>query len=639
MQHPALTAADSMTPDALNAQARDLVMQGRFDEAEQLLQASIQKGQTATACRLLGNIYYTRRDMQGAITLFNAALKLDEHDHASMAMLAEVYFAMNDVNCAGYSIMAMSENPGDLRYKERFVHFSPKMLFTEHSPLIENAIVECLKTPGLDCANLQSLWYNMFSLSREYRAIYKTFETADPVGKQKTSGLKKLLGRSKAEPYVFFDADHFRRAKDLAPLLNPFFTLGLKSLLVCRLPFEEFLTSLRGRLLDEAPNRDLLELVAALASYAFRTGYIFPTTEAEQKKVAELRPRLEAGLPEGKEWQASIYACYAPLYRLRNAGAVAEAFASTPEMADLVRAQVFEYLTIEEIADVLPEVTPVETTAAAQAQYEEFLYPLWNARPRSMQDDGVGASLRKKGAKILIAGCGTGRGAAEAALAFPDARILAVDLSRGALAFGAMRAKEFNLSNVDFAQADILNLGAARRTFDGIVADDVLHHLPDPVQGWKALAGVLEPGGLMRVSLHSAAARENIATVREIIKKGGFTGAIEGMKAFRQDAPRLLPPDIFHDMARLEDYYQLAMYRDMLFGVQEHRFDLLQIKEILAGLGLTFLKMSVSPAILAQFRDLYPADPEGKDLDNWNDLERRAPDTFTGLYQFWCRKN
>jgi hypothetical protein len=25
-------------------------------------------------------------------------------------------------------------------------------------------------------------------------------------------------------------------------------------------------------------------------------------------------------------------------------------------------------------------------------------------------------------------------------------------------------------------------------------------------------------------------------------------------------------------------------------------------------------------------------------LDHWNEFEQKYPDTFTGLYEFWCRK-
>lgn len=632
---PAFSSTDSLTPDQLNARAREMVLQQRFDEAESLLHASLQKDPTATAFRLLGNIAYSRGDLEQAVAIFNEALSLDAHDHASMAMLAEVHFRMGDVNCAGYSIMAMTERPEDIRYKERFIHFSAKMAFSQYSPLIENAIIECLKTPGLDCSGLQALWYNTFSLSPEYKAIYKTFRSSDPVAKVKTSGFKRLFGKAQAE-YVFFDAENFARAKNLAPLLNPFFTLGLKNLLVHSLAFEEFLVALRARLLNEAPDPDYLPLASALAAYSFRNGYIFPVTPEEQQKIDDLRPRLEAGLPEGKEWQACLYGCYVPLYKLRNAGMIAEAFAGLPFVQDLVREQIYAYFTLEEVGETLRDLTPVKKAGAARTA-GGFPYPLWTGRPKGLANEPVSAPLTEKGAQILVAGCGTGLEAAEAAVAFPDSSILAVDLDRLSLAYGALKAKELNLHNIDFGQADTENLNTLNRRFDGIFCDAM--HLPAPVETLKTFGGILNAGGLMRISLYSGTGRANIATAQDIVRAKGFLATLEGIRAFRAAAARLLPYEIFQEIARTEDYYQLSRCRDMLFPDQEHRFDLLKIKEILAGLSLEFLKMNVPSQTLAQFRAAYPGDPGGRDLENWHDFERRTPDTFMAMYQFWCRKS
>ncbi|MEZ0225057.1 MAG: class I SAM-dependent methyltransferase, partial [Alphaproteobacteria bacterium] len=360
----------------------------------------------------------------------------------------------------------------------------------------------------------------------------------------------------------------------------------------------------------------------------------------EQKKVAALQTQLESGGAAGKAWQVCLYACYAPLYRLKNAVPIADALASVPDVSDVLRAQVLDYLALQEMADQISTITKIEAgvSAAVRNQYEEFPYPLWKAKPGNVTDEGAGAPLKKNGAKILVAGCGTGSEAAQAAVVFPESVILGVDLSRASLAYGALKAREFNLSNIEFAQGDILNLSSIKRSFDGIFSGGVLHHLEDPVRGWKVLTELLNPGGLMRISLYSETARRNIVRAHDIIRKGGYAATTEGMKTFRQDSPRLLPWEVFHDIARIEDYYQLAMYRDMLFHVQEHRFDLLKIGEVMAGLSLKFLRMSVSPGLMAQFRAAYPDDPEGKDLGNWHDFEKKNPDAFICMYQFWCQK-
>ena len=105
-------------------------------------------------------------------------------------------------------------------------------------------------------------------------------------------------------------------------------------------------------------------------------------------------------------------------------------------------------------------------------------------------------------AEILIAGCGTGRHSIAVARTYPDARILAIDISRASLAYARRKTREEGLSNIEYAQADILDLGTIARSFDRIEACGVLHHLADPRAGWRGLIGLLRPAGVMRVGLY-----------------------------------------------------------------------------------------------------------------------------------------
>src|SRR5262249_61902411 len=111
---------------------------------------------------------------------------------------------------------------------------------------------------------------------------------------------------------------------------------------------------------------------------------------------------------------------------------------------------------------------------------------------------------------ILVAGCGTGQHTLEAARRFAGAKVLAIDLSRTSLAYAMRKTRELGLGNIEYAQADILELGSLPRRFDLIEASGVLHHLGDPRRGWRILLSLLRPRGLMHVALYSACARESI---------------------------------------------------------------------------------------------------------------------------------
>ena len=67
--------------------------------------------------------------------------------------------------------------------------------------------------------------------------------------------------------------------------------------------------------------------------------------------------------------------------------------------------------------------------------------------------------------EVLIAGCGTGQQAVQAALAYgPQARVLAIDLSAASLAYAARMAERFGARNVAFAQADLASQHRCERS-------------------------------------------------------------------------------------------------------------------------------------------------------------------------------
>ena len=75
--------------------------------------------------------------------------------------------------------------------------------------------------------------------------------------------------------------------------------------------------------------------------------------------------------------------------------------------------------------------------------------------------------------------------------------MLAVDLSLSSLCYAKRKTRELGLTNITYAQADILRLGTLPRRFDVIESSGVLHHLADPLAGWRVLLSLLRPGGFM----------------------------------------------------------------------------------------------------------------------------------------------
>src|SRR5262245_29566620 len=92
--------------------------------------------------------------------------------------------------------------------------------------------------------------------------------------------------------------------------------------------------------------------------------------------------------------------------------------------------------------------------------------------------------------EILVAGCGTSQ-AARYALREPDARITAIYVSDTSLRYTRELQKKYQLDNLELHRLSIENVGTLGRTFDQVICTGVLHHLPDPDEGLRALRDVM----------------------------------------------------------------------------------------------------------------------------------------------------
>ena len=85
------------------------------------------------------------------------------------------------------------------------------------------------------------------------------------------------------------------------------------------------------------------------------------------------------------------------------------------------------------------------------------------------------------------------------------------------------------------------------------------------------------------------------------------------------------------------DFYSLSTLRDLLFHIQEHRFTIPILQEHLVKLGLTFCGFE-APEIVSNFKQTNKAEDDLHDFDKWQAYEEANPQTFAGMYQFWCQK-
>ena len=87
------------------------------------------------------------------------------------------------------------------------------------------------------------------------------------------------------------------------------------------------------------------------------------------------------------------------------------------------------------------------------------------------------------------------------------------------------------------------------------------------------------------------------------------------------------------------NFFSLSECRDLLFHVQEHHFTLPQIEADLQALNLTFLGFEIQDQkALRLFRKSHPHKSALTSLSLWHKFELKNPETFRGMYQFWCKK-
>jgi 2-polyprenyl-3-methyl-5-hydroxy-6-metoxy-1,4-benzoquinol methylase len=302
-----------------------------------------------------------------------------------------------------------------------------------------------------------------------------------------------------------------------------------------------------------------------------------------------------------------------------------------------------------QIRDSIPRLTAIDdaVSLAVQRQYEENPYPRWlNFAPvvafASRDDDVAGAILpqgveqfmRRGITDMLVAGCGTGQQAIEVARAYSGAQVLAIDLSLASLAYAKRMTKASGARNVEYAQADILKLASIGRTFDGIFAAGVLHHLADPFAGWRVLRTLLRSGGIMDVALYSELGRRRIVAGQQFVQDGSYSASAADIRRFRDDVMAQGHGVLFDTMTRIGDFFSVSECRDLLFHVQEQRFTLPEIARFLADNNLRFLGFRLSPSVGRQYRTRFPRDENLTDLTSWQLFEADNPDTFIGMYQF-----
>lgn len=437
--------------------------------------------------------------------------------------------------------------------------------------------------------------------------------------------------------------------------------LLLRIMEVCPLPdlkIEHLLKSLRRALLFQlnknSNKQSMLRFQIALASQCWINEFVYGETDEESAALDALEMKIATTIENRDRINPHAIAClasYRPLYHFEWSAVLADSD-ELAEIFEIQVRQVEEEIALRAKIPALHEVTD-SVSRAVQEQYEQNPYPRWvytNVHVPTEQSSAAAVAKRiglnieqtdtlaSSAPNILIAGCGTGQQAIISANRFPNSLVLAVDLSLSSLSYAQRKTNEFGIKNIKFMRADILGLEATGRQFDIVESTGVLHHMDDPMAGWTVLEKCLKPGGLMKVSLYSALARQAITAARKKIAESGLSDSMEDILSFRAQVIESGDEDL-RALQSWADIYSTSEFRDLVFHVKEHQFTLPQIQNCLDQLDLKFVGFEFGGGNQKRvFKDSYPDPNDLYDLDKWNIFEAAHPNCFAGMYQFWVRK-
>ena len=249
------------------------------------------------------------------------------------------------------------------------------------------------------------------------------------------------------------------------------------------------------------------------------------------------------------------------------------------------------------------------TDARLAEQYEAYPYPRRDPRDEAKRlivgspghlreiDHWVFGARRPASRPLhaLIAGGGTGD--ATIMLAQQMARegragsVTWLDRSAASLKIAQARAAARGLDNIVWEQRSLLELpGSGLGPFDYIDCCGVLHHLPDPAEGLRALLSVLAPGGGLGLMVYAPHGRTGVYMLQEALR---LLAPADEAPAARLDVAkrvmRHLPETAWlRRNGFLDDHVNggdAGLY-DLLLNPRDRAFTVRELHALLAGEGL-----------------------------------------------------
>ncbi len=210
----------------------------------------------------------------------------------------------------------------------------------------------------------------------------------------------------------------------------------------------------------------------------------------------------------------------------------------------------------------------------------------------------TGRKPQKQDVRILDAGCGTGVGTEYLVHLNPQATVVGIDLSEGALNVAKERCQRSGANRAEFHHLSLFDVEQLPGEFDLINCVGVLHHTSEPIRGIQALAKKLAPGGLMHIFVYAELGRFEVTLMQKAIsllqgeKRGDYRDGVSvGRKLFDS------LPENNRIVKREKERWALENQRDENFAdmyvhPQEIDYNIETLFELIDASGLDFVGFS-----------------------------------------------
>lgn len=673
--------------------SKELISKKRLQEIRQLKRQALDFYDIATKSQLDALTVELR--LQQARASIELALKYNENDADSLNLFSRISLELGNVEDAQLAVeKAIEIHPRNGGYWYSLGHVA---LANQTLDEAEAAFRKAIKYAAKETKADSFLAYTLQAKGKTveafqlYRELAKTkshdphirsklFETAqfittdvydpelesdllkflnwDNVNTFKLSGITSTLLEQK-----FQISENSCKATSDEIASDGLFITALKKVLIKSGSLEKIIMAMRYELLLNSTSngqvtKAYIPLAEAISIYCYNSEYILPVTDAEKNMTTALLDLCNSAVlsenasPEDFSGALLLLSMYAPWKAL----SCFEKLLSYPtnNWPNYLRSLYSKNQTLLALDNI--KVTSFNssddsTSLKVKNQYEHFPYPRWNDveynrttdYSQALEQEYPGFKfpkyLSERSIRVMIAGCGTGRHAIHVAKYFRDVEVTALDLSSKSLAYAILKSHEFEVENIKFTQADILNLPEFQQPFHIVECSGVLHHIRHYHQALENLLANLSTGGLIKIALYSERARKPVIKLRKLFKRNHSVLEENRIKMIRQAVFDSKDLDGKEMLTASDDFYSMSGTVDLLFHEYEIQFSPLKIKELCQRYNITFLGFcSLDGSTKSAFNCMFGETADMSNLNQWDKFESENPTTFSSMYQFYCQK-